>query len=302
MVGQHHHGRQQGRMHGHHAQRHGRLRIAALRCCRQMAAHAPGRNAGVDQDGNHRFPAKVAQHEGAVPAPGRSDHQHRRRCIGGERAANGDIDEEHTQRQVLEAGGHQRGEHQRRQGQCGNGHRGRLGDQRAHQRHGGQAQPGQAQGRGQRRGAGQRRQGALHRHHDGAGGGHDHDDKDKQGLGVVARFGVIHRLGRPAGKRHDADQHHGPETEDDLDLAQQMEDARMARVAVRQALELLGKKGVGQRDGKNASCQMLDGKHGVLRCEACSRLQAIGRARGVSAPRRPNGAGNRVPARRPDLR
>ena len=59
---------------------------------------------------------------------------------------------------------------------------------------------------------------------------------------------------RAAGhQRHRDDQHDGPEAEHDLDLAQQVEQAGVARMAVRQALERLGGEGVQQGDGEQGS-------------------------------------------------
>jgi len=51
-----------------------------------------------------------------------------------------------------------------------------------------------------------------------------------------------------------ADQHDGPEAKHHLDLAEQVEQARMARKTVGKALELLGAEGVEQGCGKD-SCR-----------------------------------------------
>ena len=48
---------------------------------------------------------------------------------------------------------------------------------------------------------------------------------------------------------HEQHQHHGPEAKDDFDLAEQVPQARMTRVRVRQPLEILGGKGV--QDGQS---------------------------------------------------
>ena len=73
-----------------------------------------------------------------------------------------------------------------------------------------------------------------------------HDDHDEQRLRVVDRVVEIVRRRVPAGESGDRDeQHHRPQTEDDLDLAQEVQqlrrDARRRRCALRR--RVLGRAG-----------------------------------------------------------
>ena len=59
--------------------------------------------------------------------------------------------------------------------------------------------------------------------------------------------------------RHRNDQHAGPQAEDDLRLAQQVERVGISRMTVNEAFERLGREGVDQRCGKEAGRDSLHG-------------------------------------------
>ena len=139
---------------------------------------------------------------------------------------------------VLEPLGHPGAEDERREHQRGQRHRRRLGDQRAEQRHEREAEPGLGHVRAHRQPArrGSRPAARIAVEHRPRRGDH-HDHEHEQRLGVLAGLGVLDRHA-PAGDRgHRRHQHHGPEAEHHLDLAEQVEQAGVARMAVRQALE-----------------------------------------------------------------
>jgi hypothetical protein len=92
-----------------------------------------------------------------------------------------------------------------------------------------------------------------------ARGGHHHDHEHEQGFGVVARLRIVDRGRAAFDQCHRQHQHEGPEAEHDLDLAQQVEQPRMARMAVRQHLEQMGGEGVQQGEGEQ---DQADGLHG----------------------------------------
>ena len=72
-----------------------------------------------------------------------------------------------------------------------------------------------------------------------AGGDH-HDHEHECGLGEVAAFQIVQGMARAAVRHQEHQQHHGPEAEYDLDLAQQVPQSRMVGL------------GMGQRAGSSA--------------------------------------------------
>ena len=263
VVCKQHHARQQRNVHSGHTHRHRALVSRFLPCLQrfctgQVPAQGQRTCRGVHQHGQRGLPAKGGEHEGAVPAPGGGHHQHRGRGIRGERAADGHIDEQHAQRQVLEPLWHTCTEDLRGQHESGNGHGGGLGDERAQQRHSRQPQPGSCQRGGYGRQLGKGVDDGHHRAQHRARCGNDHDHEDEQRLGVVARFSVLQGLRAAHGQRHGHDEHHGPEAKDHLDFAQQVKQPGVAWVAVREPLEEFDGKGVQQRHAKKGSGNPLD--------------------------------------------
>ena len=62
----------------------------------------------------------------------------------------------------------------------------------------------------------------------------------------------------PRCERHHDQQHHRPEAEHDLDLAEQMPEPGMLRMQFREMLEVMRGKGVQHRDGEDHGCGDLD--------------------------------------------
>jgi hypothetical protein len=69
----------------------------------KLAAKQERRRQRVDRDRQRGFPAEGRHHERGVPVPVAGDHQHRRRGERGQRATDGDVDEQHAKRRVLQA-------------------------------------------------------------------------------------------------------------------------------------------------------------------------------------------------------
>jgi hypothetical protein len=258
VMGKEDDGQQEQQMAKHHRQRHtavgrfGRV-LQAAQFTREQEGHADR----IDQHRHGGLPADMGQHVAEVKAPGLGDHQHRRRGIGRERATDRDVDEQRAERGVLQRRGSARKDgvlHQQR----GQGHRGRLGDEGAQQRHDRQ--------RGEEEGHGTRQRNHPHdglhgnrgRLQHGATAGDDHDREHEQRFGEVAAVEVGQRLAFAHHEGHHDHQDHGPEAKDDLDLGQQMPDAGMGRAGMRQVLEVLGREGVQQRQGKNGGGNKLD--------------------------------------------
>ena len=78
---------------------------------------ANGSVVNFDQHGDGGFPAELSGHESGVPVPGGGHHQHRRRGIRRERAADGNIDKQHAQRRIFKSLGHLGAEDLRREHQ-----------------------------------------------------------------------------------------------------------------------------------------------------------------------------------------
>ena len=119
-------------MHHDHGQRHARRRgqiFIAWQSGAQVRAQQKAGHAGVDEHGHRRLPAEGGEHEGAVPLPGAGHHQHWGRGVGGQRATDGDVHKQHTQRQVLQSFGDMGTKDLRAQHQGRNRHGSRLGDQ-----------------------------------------------------------------------------------------------------------------------------------------------------------------------------
>jgi hypothetical protein len=121
-------------------------------------------------------------------------------------------------------------EHERRQHDGGQRHRGRLRDERPQQRNDGQAKPDGSGGVRHRNQARKQRNQSLHCRHHGGRGGHYHDDKDKRGFAVFAAFRIIQRFRRADQNCHGKHQDEGPKAEDNFNLAKEMQQAGVARV------------------------------------------------------------------------
>lgn len=240
-----------------------------------MRAQQQGDDGRVEAHRHRGAPAEGGGHEGAVPAPGAGHHQHRRRGIGGEGAADRDVDEQDAERAVLHPLGNAGPEHLGRQHQGRQRHRGRLGDQGARQRHQGQAEPAQRHlgaHRGQSRQQGEQvAHGVQHR----ARGGDHHHHEDEQRFGIVPRFDVADRAPAPGQQGHGEHQHEGPEAEHDFDFAQQVEEAGVARVALGQGVKQLGGKGMDEGDGEQDGADELDRGHGCTPWRAGDRLVIV---------------------------
>jgi hypothetical protein len=263
MVGQQHHRGEEGQVDQGHQRRHAHRRLAFDRGVEwaQVGLQEEGDDAGVDQNGDQGAPAEVQQHVGAVPAPGSGHHQHRRRGIGGERPADRYVNEQHAQRPVLQPLGHTGAEHGGGQHQGRQRHRGRLRDERAGERHQGQAEPGLRDlGTDRHQSCKQAHQGTRGLQHR-PRGGHHHHDEHEQRLGVVARLGVVDGGSGTLDQGHGQHQDEGPEAKHDLDLAQQVEQSGVAWIAVREHLEQVGGEGMEQGDDKQDQADLLDG-HG----------------------------------------
>ena len=225
-----------------HRSRHARPAAVAARQVVARSTQVTTRR--VDHTASAAFQPKVRDHEGAVPAPGAGHHQHRRRGVRGERAADRDVDEQHAERAVLEpfgyAGPEYRGASIRAARVIAAGSVIREPSSGTS----GQAEPAQATrcAPAPARAAmpTQRRVPAVqHR----PGGGDDHHHEHEQRLGVLARLGILDAPSLPPAMRGDGEhQHDGPEAEDDLDFAEQVEQAGMARVAPGQPLDGLAAK------------------------------------------------------------
>ena len=241
-------------MHGNNRFWHSHLgaRVGGIRHRRDHVAtehESAGRR--VDEHRDRCFPAEGGEHEGAVPMPRRRDHQHRRCGIGAQGPADRDVDEQDADRQVLDALRHVRSEDLRREHQGRDRHRCRLGDERTEQRHCGQAQPSSGQRRGQGHCARRHAHPPDHGHQHRPRSRNHHHHKDEQRFGVVARLRISQRTGPAACQSHCEDEHDGPEPEDDLDLAGEVEQTCVLGVALGEALELFGSEGVDKRHSED---------------------------------------------------
>ncbi len=175
------------------------------------------------EDGQHRTPAEVLEHEGGAPVPCTSHHQHGRGGEMRERAADGHIAEQQPQRRVLQPGTGAELVELAAEQQGRNRHRGWFGHERSEYRR--KRQDGQPPCRGRASpqvcDALQRR----FRHDDNRPGrGERHDHHDEERLGVIHR--VVHVvLGRrPSQIRGDDGQEHDrPEPEHHFHLAKEVQ-------------------------------------------------------------------------------
>jgi len=113
----------------------------------------------------------------------------------------------------------------------------------------------------------------------GARRGDHHHREHEQRLGVLARFGIGDGAVAAAHDGHADDQHNRPETEYHLDLAQQMQQAGVARMSVRQLFDGFGGEGMQQCQPEQNGTQQLDGLQdqslsnysGLLKCHVTAR-------------------------------
>lgn len=103
---------------------------AALAQAHELAAKDEAQRGHVDEDRHGRLPAEVADHVGVVEAPGFATRPHGC-CAVAQRPADGDVDEQHTERGVHEAVGQSAVVVALLEDQRGHRHRRRLGDEAA---------------------------------------------------------------------------------------------------------------------------------------------------------------------------
>ena len=156
------------------------------------------------------------------PAPLLGDHHDGRRGEGGERAADRDVDEQHAKRRVHELLGSVAAEELVAQQQGRERHRRRLGDERAEQRTDRQHREIVARCRRQGERASDALQDRPGKVEDRPARGDDHDDEDEGRFGEAAALQVGERVLGADLDRDQHQQHHRPEAEHDLDLAEQM--------------------------------------------------------------------------------
>ncbi len=184
----------------------------------------------------HRPPAEVPEHEGRAPAPRPRDHQDGRRGEMGQRAANRHVHEEQPERGVLQSRARLQVVELAREEEGADRHRRRFGDERTDQGPDDQDR-GPPRARRSPSGVGHHSQGGFSEADDRPRRRQRHDDDHEQGLGVNHEVieVVLRRL--PAGVAdHRHQQHQGPEAEDDLDLAEKVQqlggDARSLAAAL----------------------------------------------------------------------
>ncbi len=205
---------------------------------------------GVDEDRDRRAPPEGGDHERKVEAPLGGDHQHGRRRVGREHAADRHVDEQHTDGRVLQSLRNPLLEDRLAQQQRPQRHRRRLGDERAQQRD-----------QRQRHEVGGHRAAKRdhRRHHAHPGAGHvqdrparrDHHDREhEQRLGVVAAVEVLDARPDAVVHRDDDAKDQRPEAEHAFHLGEQVPGARVRRVEVGESSEELGREGVDDRDGE----------------------------------------------------
>ena len=83
----------------------------------------------------------------------------------------------------------------------------------------------------------------------GLAGGHHHDGEDEHRLGEITLVQVVNRRVLSENDAHDDDQYHRPDAEHHLHFAEQMENAGMLGVPMRQPGEIARRKRM--QDGAN---------------------------------------------------
>ena len=97
----------------------------------ELIAEVEPENEVGNDNGGGGFPAEMLEHERHVPVPFAGDHEHWRGGEMSERAADRDVDEEEAERGVGEFGGRESIVEFLCEEECGDGHGGGLGDERA---------------------------------------------------------------------------------------------------------------------------------------------------------------------------
>ena len=196
-------------------------------------------------------------------------HEDRWRSEVGQRAADGDVDEERAQGRVHEARGHAAIVEALLEDERGDRHRGGLRDEAAQQRpddeRGGVEAGASRQEEEDPREALDEAAGELE---DGARGRHGHDGEDEGRLGeveVVLLVVALEELRHPVRAQHEADpdeQDRGPDAEDRLHLAQQVKEVladRSLGEAVGEVLKALDRERMEDREAEQDRGEDLDG-------------------------------------------
>ena len=142
-------------------------------------------------------PAEVPDMNAQVPVPRARDHQHRRRGEVRQRAANRDVDEQQSQRRVLQARGSAEIVELPRQQQRADRHRRRLGDERARAAARSSGSTPTTRPACRRRACATPPQRRLGERDDRPRGRQRHDHDDEQRLGVVDGVVEVVRRGAP---------------------------------------------------------------------------------------------------------
>ncbi len=178
-------------------------------------------NAVAHENSGQGAEAEMLRHVGGVPIPLFGDDEDRRRGKAGERATDGDVDEEQAKGRVHKARARAELEEFAPEQDGAEGHGGGLGDERAEQRSKGKQ--GQPPARGRLAGdEGEDAHGDLH---DGPAGGDGHDDDDEKRADVGDFLAEI--MSGRTGPFADAEQEcegNRPEGEDGLDFPEKMKD------------------------------------------------------------------------------
>ncbi len=214
-----------------------RVRNALLSFAGDMGAKQKGNDSRIDQDCKSCLPSKMRRHMNAIPMPGGSHHQHRRRGKRGQRATDGDIHKEHAESAVFQPLRDPLSKHLRSQHECGQRHGSRLGNQRTDEWHERKAEPYPRDSRVHGNQRSDRGNEALHCLQNRLRRSHDHDDEHEERFCILTRFRIFNGLLAAGDQRHCDKQNKGPEPEDHFDFAEQVKQAGVIRMAIGKALK-----------------------------------------------------------------